>query len=942
MAVGESTIKREVARAQPTQPSSDLQMAKSTYDLELFDNNPVILVRWTPELNPPEICINYISKNIQQLGFRVEEILSGEVQWTENIHPDDLRETLSIVDAAAKSSLSHYQMQYRFRMKSGAYRWIQDNATIVRSEEGSVLAFQSALIDITDMKQVELELKRKSSYLQGLYETSLKLDNQLDLQQTLDLLLQRLVQLSDNDHTYIILADKQEDELEYVAGTGLYQKVLGFKQSNTAGINGAVWQAKEAIFCHDYQKSKYWVNTTGIFHTIKSIGTLPLISSGEVIGVIGFATEEVRHFDEITIELLNSFAKLAAVTLDNLNLHSKVKGELVRNQSLFAISEAVHDSDRLDSLMDNIVEHVRRALGARWAIMYEIDTAKAIVENVSTTLKEEEKDVLKILNYEELNQGLGGWAIHNKKAALSLKGETGFREADSVTEKIFENNMGSVLVVPFLFQGKVQGTIAVINHVDDRNFDQQDVELINSIANQVGVAVAKSKLNHRIEHLAFHDSLTKLPNRTLFELTVEKVLARAKRQKQTFAIVFIDLDGFKYVNDTCGHDIGDKLLEQVAEKFKTRIRAEDTLARMGGDEFALVLSDLKSDADAIDIAESYLEMLQSEFVIRGHTIRVGASIGISCYPDNGQDFKTLLKNADSAMYQAKNSGKNSVRLFTESLAQLAKERMDLETDLKYALDRGELELYYQPQYSLQSGECIGVEAVLRWHHATRGTIPPSDFIPIAEESNLIVDIGTWVLNEACQQNATWQAYGYAPITMAVNISAKQFDRDDFVEVVIQALQDSGLRSEYLELEVTESVVMHDINKVIERLTLLRQLNITIAIDDFGTGYSSLQYLQDLPLDKLKIDKSFIDKVTTSSDSPLVKTILMLSQNLNLKTVAEGIETQEQLNVLRQLGCDEVQGFYFSKPLKAANVYVPVDNVPVDNQVASKSQNHYAS
>ena len=922
MAVGESTIKYEV---ESLQPDSSGQSVNSAYDLELFDHNPVILVRWTPEFNPPKICINYISKNIQRLSFSVEEIISGSIQWTECIHPDDLKETLQTVNEAVRSSISHYQIKYRFRTKSGVYRWIQDNATIVRSTEGRVIAFQSALLDITDMKQVELELKQKTSYLQGLYETSLQIDNNLDLQQTLDLLLKRLVELSRNNNTYITLVNKQEDVLEYVAGTGLYKQVIGCKQNKTSGINGRVWRLEEAVFCDDYYESEYRFDPNDTFLEVRTIVALPLISSGQVIGVIGFATKEVTEFDEITIELLNSFAKLAAVTIDNINLHSKVKAEVIRNESLFAISEAVHNSDCLDLLMDNIVEHVRTALGARWAIMYKVDRANERIENASVALKNKDEKVLKILSYEELFNSLSGWVIENKQHVHIFKDTLDSRESDYINDNNIENDIGGAIVVPFLCEGNVQGVISVMNHRSGRNFDHDDVELMYSIANQVGVAVAKAELQRKIEHQAYHDVLTGLPNRLLFEVTAEKVLAQAKRSRLHFGIVFIDLDGFKHVNDTLGHDIGDLLLKEVAEKFSSRTRAGDTLARMGGDEFALILMDLDTKEKAIQIAEEYLKMVQKEIVIMGFNINIGASFGISLFPDNGQDLKTLLKNADMAMYQTKNSGKNGISFFTKSLAKSTQERVRLETDLKYALDRGELELYYQPQYCLQSGERIGVEALLHWRHATKGEISPMVFIPLAEESNTIVDIGTWVLNEACKQNALWQSQGFDPIKISVNISAKQFEREDFVETVIQALRNSGLRSEYLELEVTESVVMHDMTTVIERLTLLRELNITIAIDDFGKGYSSLQYLQDLPLDKLKIDKSFIDKVSGSSESTLVKMILMLSQNLNLKTVSEGVETEEQLKVLRQLGCDEAQGYYFSKPLKASDVYAFSNN-----------------
>ncbi len=442
---------------------------------------------------------------------------------------------------------------------------------------------------------------------------------------------------------------------------------------------------------------------------------------------------------------------------------------------------------------------------------------------------------------------------------------------------------------------------------------------MTAVANQASVALAQFDLRQKIEHQAFHDALTGLPNRRLFENRLELALAQAERYGTIFATMFIDLDGFKHVNDTLGHEVGDELLLAVTKRLKERTRDSDTLARMGGDEFALIITNLRYKDDAIRVGQSYLALFQEIFEVAAHSLSVGASIGISLYPSDGQDLSSLLRHADSAMYQAKNAGKNSVCSFTQELADQAKERLDLENDLRKALEKNELELYYQPQICLQTGEQIGVEALLRWIHPDRGFISPIQFIPIAEETKLILPIGEWVLKEACRQTVAWQKKHGSSMQVAVNISAIQFDRFDFLNTVISALEETGLDPSYLELEVTETVLMQDVNIVIERLNELRSLGISIAIDDFGTGYSSLQYLQQLPLDKLKIDRSFINTIEANKGSALVETIVLLAKRFGLKILAEGIEDKEQLEFLESLGCDEAQGYYFSKPVPHTQV-----------------------
>ncbi len=647
-----------------------------------------------------------------------------------------------------------------------------------------------------------------------------------------------------------------------------------------------------------------------------SILVLPLFERKDIMGLL-FVESDTRIIDSSDQILMMKVVEQMRIAIENAKLHAHVKKDLVRTEALYQISQAIQAKDKFDELMESIAESIRAALGARWAIIYKIDFKRALIEHVSTT--KNDAHILTPLSFEKLNTGLTGWAIEHKQTAFMPKGKKDSRENSSVIEQIEEYDFGSIIVAPLLFRGEALGTLATVNHRSDPDFSEDDINLMTAVANQASVALAQFDLRQRIEHQAFHDALTGLPNRRLFENRLELALAQAERYGTIFATMFIDLDGFKHINDTLGHEVGDELLLAVTKRLKERTRDSDTLARMGGDEFALIITNLRYKDDAIRVGQSYLALFQDIFEVPSHSLSVGASIGISLYPSDGRDLSSLLRHADSAMYQAKNAGKNSVCSFTQELADKAKERLDLENDLRKALENNELELYYQPQICLETGTQVGVEALLRWIHPRRGFISPVQFIPIAEETKLILPIGEWVLKEACRQTVAWQKEHGVSMQVAVNISALQFDRFDFLDTVTNALEETGLDPHCLELEVTESVVMQDVNTVIERLNELRNLGISIAIDDFGTGYSSLQYLQQLPLDKLKIDRSFINTIDPQTGSALVETIIMLAKRFGLKILAEGIEEKEQLEFLVALGCNEAQGYYFSKPVPHSQV-----------------------
>jgi diguanylate cyclase (GGDEF)-like protein/PAS domain S-box-containing protein len=424
----------------------------------------------------------------------------------------------------------------------------------------------------------------------------------------------------------------------------------------------------------------------------------------------------------------------------------------------------------------------------------------------------------------------------------------------------------------------------------------------------------------RVQSLAYYDVLTGLPNRILLRDRLSNALATARRQNHKVALLFLDLDRFKIINDSLGHSVGDLLLQDVAERLKRCAREQDTVSRLSGDEFLIVLTAVKDGADTAVAAERFMDAMAAGFVIQGHSLSISCSLGISVFPEHGADSETLIKNADAAMYKAKDGGRNNFQFFTADMSAQAVERLTLENGLRLALDKKELFLVYQPQMNIATGKIIGLEALLRWQHPTLGLVPPDKFIRIAENSGLIMPIGEWVLRTACSQARKWQEEGLSIVPVAVNVSAVQFRQEDFPEIVRRVLHETGLAPQYLELELTESLLLSNADVVFSVLQQLTAMGLRLAIDDFGTGYSSLSYLKKFPVSKLKIDRSFIRDIAVNPDDMAITTaIISMAKSLNLKVIAEGVENEAQMSFLRAHECDEIQGYYFCKPLAADEV-----------------------
>lgn len=423
-----------------------------------------------------------------------------------------------------------------------------------------------------------------------------------------------------------------------------------------------------------------------------------------------------------------------------------------------------------------------------------------------------------------------------------------------------------------------------------------------------------------LNHQANHDTLTDLPNRTLFKDRLSQAVAVSTRNEEKFALFFIDLDQFKKINDSLGHLVGDKVLIEASHRLQSALRAEDTLARLGGDEFTIILRDVKGVQSASTVAEKIIQTIKEPISVDGHTLFISSSIGISLFPDDATDEENLIKFADTAMYQAKDAGRDNYQFYSSSMTALAFERVVMESSLRTAIEEDQFIVYFQPQVNALDNTIVGMEALIRWQHPEIGLVPPVKFIPIAEESGLIIDIDRIVMKKAMQQFVSWYKDGLSPGILALNLAMKQLNANDFIDALLETIENTGFKAEWLELEVTESQVMNNPDASIDKLNQISDLGVELAIDDFGTGYSSLAYLKKFPLDKLKIDQSFVRDIPDDEDDvAITKAIIALAKSLNLKLIAEGVETIEQKNFMMENGCFNIQGYFYYKPLPAEEI-----------------------
>lgn len=807
---------------------------------------------------------SWVSENIERLlGYTQEESLAAD-WWRSHIHPDDREAALARQPVLlSEGQLTH---DYRFLHRSGQIVWILDELRLVRGADGEPTEIVGAWLDISEHKRLELIRQAHQSALNLIVASQ-------PLPVVLDDIAQRLETINSGMLVSILLLDKHAGCLKHGAAPSLpddYNAAIDQMMiGDEAGSCGtAAWRG-EAVIVADIDHHPYWRPYLELTRkaNLHACWSLPFKDeTGGILGTFAIYHCTPREPTPSDLALIHEFASITALAV----------------QKVYA------------------AETLKQA-----AAVFEASREGIVITDLEPRILAINRAYTEITGYSEA-QVLG----KNPKIIKSGHHGKPFYQAMWASLKTVGHWSGEIW--NRRKNGEIYPQWLTISTVcNDKNEPY----------NYVGVFADITQMKQseaQLAHLAHYDPLTGLPNRLLVQSRLHHAIERAQRHNLRIATLYVDLDRFKNVNDSLGHPIGDELLIMLAVRLKKRLREEDTLARLGGDEFLLVLEDIKEPSESAFVAQTLIDLLATPFALpSGHEIFINASIGISLFPDDASNVTELIQHADMAMYLAKKEGRSTYRYHTAALSIAANERLVMETRLRHALTAGEFVLHYQPLIDAHSGRAVGVEALVRWQPPGKAIVPPGKFIPIAEETGLIVPLGEWVLRTACAQGRAWIDAGFAPLVMAVNLSVRQFQSENLAEVIQRVLEETKLPAAYLELELTESMFMEHAERSIDTLKTLKAQGIQLAIDDFGTGYSSLTYLKRFPIDKLKIDQSFVRGLAHDpNDREIAATIIAMARGLKLSVLAEGVESEQQLAFLRQHGCDYYQGFLFHRPAPA--------------------------
>ncbi len=916
-----------------------------------------LLVASIPELvweSDAEGNISFVGTQVETiLGYSTAEVYQqGDSVWYNAVHVDDRQRVRKAFEALIKEG-KPYDIECRVRRKNGEWFWAHDRAAVTQDKNGTRVA-AGLLSDITPRKAAEETLQKLASIVE--FSEDAILGKSMDGKITSwNRAAEKMYgytrdEVAGRDLSFLVPSDRQaeipaimermlsgqpienletkrltkagsvldvsmsispiKDAAGQVTGASAIARDITLRKraEEQLKLQSAVLEAAaNAIVIADFEGRIVWVNRaftamTGYSKEEALGNNLRLLKSGE--------------------QPESYYAKLWST----ISSGKVWKGELVNRRkdgttyteemTITPVSRDV--GNPADRYFIAIKQDITERKQAEEALLFKTALLEAQTETtIDGMLAVDESDHIVLANKQfGLNFGIPDELLSTGDDLIVRK---------HVTDKVVDPD-AFVERVNYLNSHRDEKSRDELRFKNGQIFDRYSSPLVDSNSRYRGRIwyfrdiTARKLAEERIQYLAYYDALTGLPNRTLLLDRLAKALAAARRQNNKLALLYLDLDRFKDINDSLGHSVGDLFLQEVAGRLNRWGREQDTVARLGGDEFLIMLTDVKDIPDAAVAAERLMDAMTAEFVVQGHTLTVSCSVGISIFPEHGADSETLIKNSDAAAYRAKADGRNNFRFFTEDMNAEVAERLTLEHSLRLALPQNELFLMYQPQMDMATGKIVGLEALLRWQHPELGLVPPDKFIRIAEHSGLIVPIGEWVLRAACSQARKWQNEGLPLVTVAVNVSAVQFRQEGFCELIRRVLHETGLAAQYVELELTESLLLANADVTLSVLRELESMGLTLAIDDFGTGYSNFTSLRQFGVSKLKIDRSFIRDVATNPDASAITTaIISMAKSLHLKVIAEGVENEAQMSFLRTHQCDEIQGYYFSKPLAVDKV-----------------------
>ncbi len=808
----------------------------------------------------------YVSPQIEKiLGYSAREWTNDSSLWIKNIHTEDRHRVLA-EETRCRETGDSFHCEYRFQDRNGNFIWLGDDAVVVSDPSGKSKFLHGVLFDISDRKRAEEALRESELH------TRMILDTALDGVITIDL----TGRITDwNKQAEVIFGWKREEAIGKLLTETIiperYHKAHrdGLKYFSETG-RGSILNQRIEISALHRDGHEFLVELT-----------VSPMKSGQDISFSAFIRDITEHKkSEAQQAALYRVAEKANLAEDLPEFYKAIHS---------IVGELMHSRNFYIALLDEDTQML--------TFPYFMDEVDPVPEP------------------RKVAKGLTEYVLRTNQPLLV--------SPEKFEELVRQNEVESIgtpsvdwLGVPLKAGDKAFGVLVVQSYTEAKRFGEKEKEVLTFVSQHIASTLERKRSEETIRHQAYHDALTKLPNRVLFRDRMNQALTYAQRRKQMVAMLFLDLDRFKIINDTLGHAVGDKLLQGVAERLRECLRKEDTVARLGGDEFMLLLSGINQVEDVARISEKILNSVRPPYQIDSHELYINTSIGISLYPHDGEDAETLVKNADIALYRAKERGRDNYQFYASTMNEKAIEQLEIENKLRRALERNEFVLHYQPQFDMYMGKIIGMEALVRWQRPDGQLIYPLDFISIAEDTGMIVPLGEWVLRTACTQNKLWQTSDFLPLRMAVNLSGRQF-QENLVPSIAEILKKTGLEPHFLELELTETSIMKNDEIAVEILTQLKSMGIQICIDDFGTGYSSLSYLKRFPIDTLKIDQSFIRESMRDADhAAIVVAIITMAHTLKLKVVAEGVESPEQWAFLRDHNCDKMQGSLFSEPLPA--------------------------